>query len=193
MSRYFQLPTIRQFTTIIMLLISIILLTACNFGKPKNIEEIAQQAVEEFEIPGIAAYIKVDGHAPMVAAAGVTDLDSGQALKDTDQFRIYSITKSFTALITLQLVEEGVLSFDDTVDKWLPDSIVGGVPNYEQMTVRHLLSHSSGVYDYLGSEIEGISPFFAQYIASPEARTHWYTPQELIEFSSAISALLRSR
>ena len=36
----------------------------------------------------------------------------------------------------------------------------------------------------LGSEIEGVSPFFAQLLASPEARTHWYTPQELIDFST---------
>lgn len=159
-------------------------LNACRVGKPGSIEAIVQHAVEQFEIPGIVAYIKKDGQAPLIAAAGVSDVESGQALKDTDQFRIYSITKSLTALVTLQLIEEGVLSFDDTVDKWLPESVVGGVPNHDQMTVRQLLSHSSGAYDYLGSEIEGISPFFAQLLASPEARTHWYTPQELIDFST---------
>lgn len=159
-------------------------LSACRFGKPGSMEEIAQQVVDEFEIPGVATYIKVDGQAPMIAAAGVTDLDSGQALKDTDQFRIYSITKSFTAMITLQLAEEGILSLDDPVDKWLPESVVGGVPNHDQMTVRQLLNHTSGAYDHMSSEMEGMPPFFAQLVASPEALAHWYTPQELIDFST---------
>jgi len=155
--------------------------SACSFGKPGSIEEIAQQAVEEFEIPGIVAYIKEDGQDPLIAAAGVSDLESGQALKDTDQFRIYSITKTFTALVALQLIEEGVLSFDDPVDKWLPESVVGEVPNHEQMSIRQLLNHSSGTYDYYGSEMEGMIPFVEQLIASPD---HWYTPQELIDFST---------
>ncbi len=170
--------------TIFILFPVIFILNACSFGKPGSIEEITQQAVEKFEIPGIVAYIKKDGQAPLIAAAGVSDLESGQTLKDTDQFRIYSITKSFTALVTLQLIEEGVLSFDDTVDKWLPEPVVGGVPNSEQMTIRQLLSHSSGVYDYTSSEMESMPPFFAQLLSSPEALTHWYTPQELIDFST---------
>ena len=181
MKLYFHLCPKRLFTATGLLIFVMVNLTACSFGKPKSIEEIVQQAVEKFEIPGIAAYIKLDRQAPFIAAAGVSNLESGQALKDTDQFRIYSVTKSFTALITLQLVEEGVLSLDDSVDKWLPASVVGGVPNHEQMTIRQLLSHSSGVYDYFGSEIEGISPFAAQLLASPD---HWYTPQELIDFSA---------
>ena len=149
MNPYFYPCIQRLFTLTTFLMVVMITVSACRFGKPGNIEEITQQAVEEFEIPGIAAYIKVDGQAPLIAAAGVSDLESGQVLKDTDQFRIYSITKSFTALVTLQLIEEGVLSFDDTVDKWLPESVVGGVPNHKQMTVRQLLSHASGAYDYL--------------------------------------------
>lgn len=118
-------------------------LSACSFGKPGNIEEIVQQSVELFEIPGIVAYLKVDGQAPLIASAGVSDLESGQALKDTDQFRIYSITKSFTAIVVLQLIEEGVLSFDDTADQWLPESVIGGVPNTDQMIIHQLLNHTS--------------------------------------------------
>ena len=184
MKPYFHLCPRRLFTAIGLLVFVMVNLTACSFGKPENIEEVVQQAVEEFEIPGIAAYIKADGQAPLIAAAGVSDLDSGQALKDTDQFRIYSVTKSFTALVTLQLIEEGILSLDDPVDKWLPESVVGSVPHHEQMTIRQLLSHSSGAYDYTSSEMERMPPFFEQLLASPETRSHWYTPQELIDFST---------
>ena len=181
MKTYFYLNGKVLYLAIGLLIVVMFNLSACSFGKPGSMEEIAQQAVEESEIPGVVAYIKADGQAPLVAAAGVSDLESGQALKDTDQFRVYSITKSFTALVALQLIEEGVLSFDDTVDQWLPESVVDGVPNSDQMTIRQLLSHSSGAYDHLSSEMEGMPPFFEQMLASPD---HWYTPQELIDFST---------
>ncbi len=170
--------------TVCMLFSVMCSLNACSFGKPGSIEEIVQQSVKKFEIPGIAAYIKKNGQAPLIAVAGVSDLESGQALQETDQFRVYSITKAFTALVVLQLIEEDVLSFDDTVTQWLSEAVVGGVPHNEQMTIRHLLSHSSGAYDHLSSEMESTPPFFVQLLASPKARTHWYTPQELIDFST---------
>jgi D-alanyl-D-alanine carboxypeptidase len=56
-----------------------------------------------------------------------------------------SITKTFTATVVLQLVGDGRLRLDDPVEAWLP----GVVPDGHRITVRHLLNHTSGVYDYL--------------------------------------------
>jgi D-alanyl-D-alanine carboxypeptidase len=55
-----------------------------------------------------------------------------------------SITKSFTAVVIMQLVQEGKLSLDDTIDKWFPDQ-----PNGHKITVRMLLSHTSGLANYI--------------------------------------------
>jgi D-alanyl-D-alanine carboxypeptidase len=55
-----------------------------------------------------------------------------------------SITKSFTAVVIMQLVQEGKLSLDDTIDKWFPDQ-----PNGDKITVRMLLSHTSGLANYI--------------------------------------------
>ena len=63
----------------------------------------------------------------------------------TARFRAGSITKTFVATVVLQLVDEGRLRLDDTVERWLP----GVVPDGDRITVRQLLNHTSGLYDYL--------------------------------------------
>lgn len=59
-------------------------------------------------------------------------------------FRIGSVTKTFVATVVLQLVDEGRVRLDDPIDRYLP----GLVPDGQQITVRQLLNHTSGIYDY---------------------------------------------
>lgn len=90
--------------------------------------------------PGVIALVN-DGQALRLHAAGVADKGSGRAMRPTDRFRAASITKSFVATVALQLVGEGKLSLSDTVERWLP----GILPYGDQVTLRQLLNHSSGV------------------------------------------------
>jgi D-alanyl-D-alanine carboxypeptidase len=69
--------------------------------------------------PGVIALVN-DGHEVKLQAAGVADKSSGQAMRPTDRFRMGSNTKSFVATVALQLVSEGKLSLDETVEHWLP-------------------------------------------------------------------------
>ncbi|MFD5917246.1 serine hydrolase domain-containing protein [Kitasatospora sp. NPDC058201] len=78
-------------------------------------------------------------------AAGVTDLDSGRPARADGRFRIGSITKTFVSTVVLQLADEGRLRLDDPVDRYLP----GVVPNGGAITLRQVLNHTSGLYDYL--------------------------------------------
>jgi len=64
----------------------------------------------------------------------------------TDRFRIASITKTFVATVVLQLVAEGKLRLDDPVGRWLPRV----VPNGGAITIRELLDHTSGLFNYFG-------------------------------------------
>ncbi len=66
-------------------------------------------------------------------------------LGDTSRFRIGSITKTFVATVVLQLVDEGRITLDGTIADQLPDVVPGG----ERITVRQLLNHTSGLYDYM--------------------------------------------
>jgi D-alanyl-D-alanine carboxypeptidase len=77
-------------------------------------------------------------------SSGDATLDPARALEPTDRFRIYSITKTFTAAIVLRLVDRGELSLEDPISRWYPN-----LPNAGTIRIRHLLAHTSGLYDCL--------------------------------------------
>jgi D-alanyl-D-alanine carboxypeptidase len=92
--------------------------------------------------PGVISLVN-DGHTVKARAAGVADLRSKRPLRPDDRFRAGSITKSFVAVVALQLVHEGKLKLSDTVEHWLP----GILPYGDKVDVRQLLNLTSGVPD----------------------------------------------
>jgi D-alanyl-D-alanine carboxypeptidase len=85
-----------------------------------------------------------DGHRVWRGSSGVAVLGTTRNVSVQSRFRAGSITKTFVATVVLQLVDAGELRLDDPVEKWLP----GVVPNGENITVRQLLNHTSGLYDF---------------------------------------------
>lgn len=105
------------------------------------------------------------------AVAGYSDSASSIPLTPTDAFRAGSITKILTATLILQLMEEGVLTLDDTVGRWLPD-VAANLPNGDIITLRQLLNHTAGVVDYTSH------PAFLQAVADDPDRV--WQPRELV-------------
>lgn len=98
-----------------------------------------------------------DGTKARFGAAGLADRATAAPMSPHLRFRAGSITKTFTATVVLQLVAEHRLRLDDTVQRLLPDQVradnaLSGAP----VTVRQLLNHTSGLYDY----IDGLLPHF---------------------------------
>jgi D-alanyl-D-alanine carboxypeptidase len=113
-------------------------------------------------------------------ASGVSVADSGLLILPDDQFNIDSIAKMMTAAIAMKLVEEGRLALDDHVSDYLPDSLVHGLHVYEgrsygeQITVRQILNHSSGIVD------DWACPGFIELVAAdPQKR---WSPEETIAY-----------
>ncbi|MEV3870266.1 serine hydrolase domain-containing protein [Streptomyces sp. NPDC049906] len=92
------------------------------------------------------------GHGVWKGAAGVGDVRTGAPRGKNDRFRIASITKTFVATVLLQQEAEGKLDLDDTVERWLPGLVRGNGHDGRNITVRQLLNHTSGVFDYLTDE-----------------------------------------
>ncbi|MFJ4797093.1 serine hydrolase domain-containing protein [Kitasatospora purpeofusca] len=90
------------------------------------------------------AEIRGVGRSPWRGAAGVSDLATGRPAEADGRFRIGSVTKVFVSTVLLQLVGEGRLRLDDPVERHLP----GVVPNGAAITVRQLLNHTSGLFNY---------------------------------------------
>ncbi|MGD8867878.1 MAG: serine hydrolase domain-containing protein [Gemmatimonadales bacterium] len=113
-------------------------------------------------------------------ASGVAFEESGQPTLPDDQFVINSVAKMMTATIVMQLIEAGRLGLDDPIARYLPDSLIAGLhvfqgQEYSQsITVRHLLSHTSGIVDDWRC-----ADFFDQ-VAADSARR--WTPEETVRF-----------
>src|SRR4051812_29700345 len=110
---------------------------------PAPAASILQQrldAVVSAGSPGVISLVN-DGRTVTVRAAGVADVRSERPLRAQDRFRAGRMTKSFVAVVALQLVDEGKLSLSDTVEHWLP----GILPYGGHVNVRQLLNLTSGV------------------------------------------------
>ncbi|MEV5539661.1 serine hydrolase domain-containing protein [Saccharopolyspora shandongensis] len=81
--------------------------------------------------------------------SGVGDVSTGMPFPEDGRFRAGSITKSFVATVVLQLVAEGRVELDAPVERYLPGVIAGNGNDGNAITVRQLLQHTSGLYDYL--------------------------------------------
>jgi D-alanyl-D-alanine carboxypeptidase len=93
--------------------------------------------------PGAILLLR-DGDRVVRLTSGYADLKTRRPMRADDRFRVGSATKAFVATVVLQLVGEGKLVLEDTVERWLP----GLVPNGRKITVRQLLNHTSGLFDY---------------------------------------------
>lgn len=102
-------------------------------------------AYDRSDAPGCAVGVMVDGRLAYAKGYGMADLEHGLAITPTSVFRVGSVSKQFTAAVMVLLAQDGVLSLDDRVQKWIPE-----LPDYgPRFTIRRLLHHTSGVRDYL--------------------------------------------
>lgn len=100
--------------------------------------------------PGMVIWIDAPQY-QFAGASGFANLMDEAPMSPEGAFRIGSITKMFTATVVIQLAEDGVLTLDDPLALWLPE-VAAQLPYGDQITLRHLLSHTSGVYSYVENE-----------------------------------------
>jgi D-alanyl-D-alanine carboxypeptidase len=136
-----------------------------------------QRALDELVAAGAAGALAEvrDEHGVWRGSSGVAELGRSRPMPANGRFRAGSITKTFVATVVLQLAAEGRLRLDDSVERWLP----GLVPAGERITVRQLLNHTSGLYDYTD----------ALPLADPagllDIRWRTWQPEQLVQLASA--------
>lgn len=103
--------------------------------------------VKETGIPGATVTINTP-RGTWNGASGFSNLKSRTPMRGNDKFNIASVSKTFTAATVLSLVDARKLSLEDKLDQWLPDNILNNIPNANNITIRQLLNHTSGIPDY---------------------------------------------
>ncbi|WDV51701.1 serine hydrolase [Streptomyces coeruleorubidus] len=131
-------------------------------------------------VPGVTVGVQ-QGHGVWAATAGVGNLKTGKPRSTRDHYRVASISKTFVATVVLQLEAEGKLSLDDTVEKWLPGVVRGNGHDGRKVTLRQLLNHTSGIFDYLAD-----SGFQRTYMTADGFMKHRFDeaePEELLAYA----------
>ena len=123
-----------------------------------RIDAMCNEAVEEGQVPGMVAMVARNGKIVYYKAFGMADNKSSRALKRDDIFRIASQTKAITSTAVMMLWEEGKFGLDEPIAKYIPafenaqvlDTLYeNGTyltrPATSQITIRHLITHKSGI------------------------------------------------
>ncbi|MBN2026521.1 MAG: beta-lactamase family protein [Actinobacteria bacterium] len=140
----------------------------------QQLEEVMNEVMADNGIPGAIVYVEVPGEGKWEAALGLSDIETEEAMDLANAFRVGSITKTFTATVVLQLVDEGQLSLDDTLASFAMEP---SVPGSDEITVRMLLNHTSGLFEYTADE--GF-----QELQAEDLLRKW-APGELVAFAAS--------
>lgn len=114
-------------------------------GRPvEKVDAYMREQMSAKHIPGLSLAVVRDGKVILAKGYGMANLELSVPATDKTNFPIYSITKSFTAMATMMLVEEGKISLEDPISKHLSGISAAG----SSVTIRQLLSHTSGIRNY---------------------------------------------
>jgi D-alanyl-D-alanine carboxypeptidase len=117
--------------------------------KRAELEKAFIRCIEKGEVPGGAVSVWAGAGLEWAQPLGYADVLTEKRWEMRTLTRIGSATMLFTAVGLLTYGQDGVLRMEDPIRNWLPDSLVDSLPNGRQITLRHLLTHTSGLPDYL--------------------------------------------
>ncbi len=158
---------------------------AQNAALAAAIDSLTARALAAGELAGMTVAVVRSGDTLLLKTYGSSDLEQDRRTPSDAVYQVGSITKQFTAAAILQLMEQGKLSLDDEVTRFLP----GYPTNGYHLTLRHLLSHTSGIRPY-ESTIDFARIFLLRLprdslVAAFSAAVYDFPPGERMQYSNA--------
>ncbi len=142
-----------------------------------SLDALGEAMVKRKQSPGVSLSVMHDGTLIYSKGFGVANVETGAAMTPVMGSRVASITKQFTAAAVLLLAEQGKLSLDDPLARFLPD-----FPRAADITLRQMMSHTAGLSDYINGQSHDI------LVA---AQTRDYTADELLPIIRSRTPLYR--
>lgn len=165
-----------------------------NFQK-LEIQSYMITRLQEKSIPGVSLSIELPNGEIWHTAAGVADTRTGEVMTPQHKFRIGSATKSFTAMLIMQLVDEGKLRLDQKLEEFFP----GRFPDGNQITVKMLLNHTAGIFSFTNEFPDFENAFGVTMDVAPSMTDLWfvryigmpgfvYAPGELVSIGATTNS-----
>jgi len=131
-----------------------------------KIDAAAEQALADSGAPSVSIAVVVNGRIAYLKAYGKARLNPATVATPEMRYSIGSVSKQFMACAILMLVEEGKLSLDDKVGRYLPN-----LTRANEITIRQLLSHTSGYQDYY--PLDYVAPFMQKPVTADDILKTW--------------------
>jgi len=119
--------------------------TAAVLAADDEVDRYVQGQMQRLKIPGLSLAVVRDGKIIKQQGYGLAELELNAPATPASVYEIGSNTKQFTAAAVMMLIEEGKIALEDSIAKYFP----GAPENWRGITVRHLLSHTSGIQNHL--------------------------------------------
>lgn len=128
----------------ILIIISIMISHTAFAQLEKRLDSVINNSILQGE-PGLALYVETNGKTIYNKGFGIAESETKMKIRPNTNFRLASVSKQFTAMCILLLEEDKKLSFEDPISSYLPE-LPPGIGN--NVLVRHLITHTSGIIDY---------------------------------------------
>lgn len=161
------------------------IVAATNAAAPKiaAIDQAMQEFVDRGEISGAVTLVGHEGKVVHLGTVGMSDIDTQQAMQPWSKFSIASMTKPITATALMILQEEGKLSIEDKVSKYIPAfanmKLENGQPPSRELTIRDVITHTSGLAGnqvFTGSLADHVNELATRPLAFEPGSKWQYSP-----------------
>lgn len=149
-----------------------------------NLQAAIQGESSRWNVPGMAAGLLHDGKTD-ICVTGAASIETGFPVTPKTLFQIGSISKIFAATLVMRLCEQGVLDLDTPVVKWVEDLPLADANTRQTVTLRHLLSHTSGFEGDRFVDYGRGEDALAKAIAAFGSLRQWFTPGSLWSYNNA--------
>ncbi|MFF8971026.1 serine hydrolase domain-containing protein [Streptomyces sp. NPDC014995] len=136
----------------------------------RQLDQAVRRVMRQANVPGLTVGVWTPDKGRYVKSFGVADRATGEPMRPDLYMRIGSETKTFTVTAVLELVDEGRIGLDDTIDKY-----VDGVPNGNRITLRQLAGMRSGLFNYSADD-----DFYKALTSDPRRP---FTPRQLLDYA----------
>jgi CubicO group peptidase (beta-lactamase class C family) len=134
----------KHFPLALPLIVLLSLTCLAQDGISTKVDEFIRSEMQAQQIPGLSLAVIRNGEIVLAKGYGLANVEHQVAVKPETIFQSGSMGKQFTATAVMMLMEEGKLSLEDKITKYFPD----GPDAWRNVTIRHLLTHTSGMTDY---------------------------------------------
>lgn len=151
----------------------------------QRIDEFVVAEMEKQKIPGVAVAVFTADKPILMKGYGLANVEHPAPVTPASVFHSASVGKQFTAVAIMLLVEDGKLGLDSSIRTYFPDA----PPGWQPITIRHLLTHTSGIADYFDAMgTNGIAPYDSRHDYAPdELRGIFYTLPLIFDAGSDFS------